>query len=599
MTFADSNRASIRVIRELPTEWAKTPSSGSTRDIRFTSSNLVANKETAVSDEIRADRMVSSIIETGATSSGELNFEFSAGSHDEFLAAFVLGGWSRPMTFDYFKGTAVSWTANNTITITGVDATGYFTVGRRIKTEGFNSKANNGYRTVSAVSYAGNNTTITTTEAGASPESGSVFSKVMDANDAIIMNNNKISVTMGGISSGGTNAFAPVIAANQLKVGQRIFLDFEASAANFDSYTVTFTGAGANGDTLTVSDGRDTRSYVLGTDLGVGANASGTASMFAAILNRDGARGDLAVKAIAAAGVVTVLILTNDAQSSVADTVDTGSEIAVSAKIPASAPNNRGYFTITALSDDALGLTPRLTAQAAGTPCTIKGSMLRNPGEVENITSQSFTMETAFNDVTQHFLMKGMRVGTYSLDVSSGSIVTGSMSFKGEETTTSTASTLKKAPYKVLDSTATEVVNATANVGNLVKDGAALSTAVQSITMEGDASLRDQMAVGSKFPSGIGTGRFNLTGTITAYFQDLTLYNDFINHATTSISWSFTDTDHNTYFFTIPALKITSDPISPEGIDQDVLENMEWTAFRDAATECMIQVDRFSSNKPL
>jgi len=155
------------------------------------------------------------------------------------------------------------------------------------------------------------------------------------------------------------------------------------------------------------------------------------------------------------------------------------------------------------------------------------------------------------------------------------------------------------APYVPLETTATEVMNSTTNVGNLTKNGAVLSTAVQSITLEGDASLRSQNAVGSKYARGIGTGRFQLTGTITAYFETLELYNHFLDHDTISIGFDFNDLDGNVYFYTIPALKLTADPISPTGIDEDIMEELEWSALRDPQTACQLQIDRFSSVFPV
>ena len=160
MTFADSNRASIRYIPESISAWGETPATGRSRLMRFTSSTLMGTKETTVSEELRADRMVSSVPEVQAGSEGEINFELSAGSQDDFLQAFLLGFWTRPMTFDYFKGLNVSWSANNTIRITGGDYTGYFDAGRRIKTEGFKTATNNGYFQIASASVVGLNPTI-------------------------------------------------------------------------------------------------------------------------------------------------------------------------------------------------------------------------------------------------------------------------------------------------------------------------------------------------------------------------------------------------------------------------------------------------------
>nr|WP_246712366.1 phage tail tube protein [Rhizobium rosettiformans] len=374
-----------------------------------------------------------------------------------------------------------------------------------------------------------------------------------------------------------------------------IFLDLPVSEITFDSYTVTFAAAATAGDKIIVNDGLNVIDFTAGREYQVGADELESAAAFALAVNQKRVAGNINAKAVAAAGVVTVYILSNHVNS---EASTTGAGITVGAKVAATAADARGFYKLTGVADDVLTVTPQIPTVAAPGVATIKGSMLRNPGDVEDITPQSFALEQSFNDVDKHFIQNGMRVGSFSLEVASGSIVTGAMNFMGKETQTVTASRLGKAPYTTLESTATEVMNATTNVGNLTKNGAILSTAVQSLSIEGDASLRNQNAVGSKFARGIGTGRFQLTGALTAYFEDLTMYNHFLNHDTISIGFDFKDQDSNVYYYTIPALKITSDPITPGGIDQDVLEEMEWSALRDAATRCMLQVDRFSSVLP-
>lgn len=601
MVFADSNRASIRYIAESIAAWGETPASGNTRFLRFTSSTLSANKETVVSDELRADRMVSSVPEVGATSEGEVNFELSAGSQDDFLQAFVLGFWTRPMSFDYFKGDTVAWTANDTITISGRDVSAYFTVGRRVKTEGFATDANNGYFEIAAINFTGGNTEIEVTTTTSVVEAGSSSTKVLDANDVIILNSSALRLGTAGasaIDSNGTNAFASAVAAGQIKAGQKIFVDLPVGAIAFDNHTVTFTGAGADGDQISIADGLQVKVLEAGVDYVTGVDESATAANFAAAVNKLRNQSGFNVKATAALGVVTVYSLDNNVNFGVVEVVEAGTVIAVSAKTVATDPDARGFFTVVNATDDVITVTPQIPTVAAPGVTTIKGSMLRNPGDVSEITPQSFTLQQSFNDVDKHFIQNGMRVGTFSLDVSTGAIVTGAMNFQGKETNVLQTDKLGLAPYTPLESTATEVMNATTNVGDLTKNGSLLASAVQSITIEGDASLRNQNAVGSKFPRGIGTGRFNLTGTMTAYFETLELYTDFLNHSTISIGWDFKDQDANVYYWTIPAIKITSDPVNPTGIDEDVVEEMEWSALRDAATQCMIQVDRFSSVIP-
>jgi len=599
VTFADSNRASIRYIAESTSAWGTIPADGKTRPLRFTSSSLTAQKETTVSDELRADRMVSSVPEVSASSEGEVNFELSAGSQDDFLQAFVLGFWTRPMTFDFFKGVNVSWIANNKLKIAGEDASGYFVPGRRIKVEGFVVNAvNNGYFDISAVDHVGADTEITVATTTSVVEAASSYTKVLDANDVLILNSSALRLGTAGastIDSNGGNAFASAIAAGQISVGQKLFIDLPVNTVTFDSFAVTVSAAGAAGDAVTINDGMNVVTVTAGVEYQVGASAEETAAALAQAINQKRVAGNLDAKAVAEDEVVTIYILTNHANSVVSSAA---AVFAVAAKTAATAPEARGFYTVTGISDDALVLAPKPPEVAAPGVVTIKGSMLRNPGEVADITPQSFTLEQSFNDVDKHFIQNGMRIGSFSLEVASGSIVTGTMNFMGKETQVLPSNRLGKAPYTALESTATEVMNATTNVGNLTKNGETLSTAVQSLTIEGDASLRNQNAVGSKFARGIGTGRFNLTGSMTAYFEDLTMYNHFLNHDTISIGFDFKDQDENVYFYTIPALKITSDPIAPSGIDQDVLEEMEWSALRDPATKCMLQVDRFSSVLP-
>lgn len=588
MSFADANRASIRVIEE--TTWGTTPSSGATREVRLTSSSLSAEKETVISDELRADRMVSAITEVSAMSSGDINFEHSAGAQDEFLAAFLMGAWTRPMSRDFFKGQTISVTGTNEVTVAGKDVTGYIEGGRRIKLAGFVNAENNGYFSVSSVALSGSDTVITLVENTLVAETGTVRVRLFDSNDVVVLNNTAIEATATGFA--GTGAFTAAIAAGQLKVGQKIFVE----GLGFE------TGSIAAADVLstlvvTISDGTNSAQLTAGTDYTVGVDAATDAAALAAAINaqRVKAVGAVNVKAVAAAGTVTVTNLNVTGGSITEDTADGNATVT---NFAGGVAGVRGTYTINSLSNDAIVTNPAPAGVvAAGAPVTIKGSMLRNPGSVDEIVQRKFTIETAFNDIGQYMVQDGMVPGTFSLEVATGSIITGTIGFQGRATQLRQSTVLGDAgSYTVLGSQTGEVMNATTNVGEIEKDGSTFGASIQSISISGEANLRQQAAVGSKFAKGIGAGRFNLTGSMTVYFEDEKLFNDFINHETVSLSFAVTDLDGQTEIFTIPAIKFSQDQIAPGGIDQDVFDNVEWTAFRDPTTECMIQIDRFSPN---
>ena len=596
ITSAESNRAVIRYIPEVV--WGTTPGSGNSQTMRITQSGLVASKNTKVSEELRADRMVPSIIEVGAMSGGDVDFEFSAGSNDVFFEHFLLGSWTKAMNFFQVKGAAVSITGVNTITIAGTDYVKWITAGQKLKLEGFLTRNNNTYVTVSGTPVFGSgNTTITVVETLV-VEGSSAYTKVLDAADVIVYAST-VTLTAGNtVSGGGANAFGA------LKVGQRVFID----GLGKETGTIVCSATDpAEGDVYTLYDNTNTVSFEIRTNSALVAAgnvwvpfsatpATLAASIAAAVMDQF-RKQTLRITGVAVTDTVT---LTNhnklggsitESSAGLTTTAFTGGSLTKSGIYTVnSVPTVDTFTTVETLSTDA---------NAATLKVVVKGSHLRNPGDYTQIVKRSLSVETGFTDVSKYFRVDGLRVGSFSLNVKSGELVKGKFGLKGRATTTSDTSALANTvSYTVFDTTVTEVFNATSNVGTVYKNGVALTTALTDITFTGDANLREQRAVGAKFPAGIGYGRFNLKGQVDAYFQDFTLYNDFINHATVSLAFNMEDVDHNTYWFGLPAVKFTSDPISPEGIDKDVMEKLNFEAQRDPNLQTMMTIDRFSSVYP-
>lgn len=609
---AESNRAVLRYLVEDNACWGVTPATGVSREMRITGSSLAAEKQTVISEEIRADRMVSDVIESAASTGGDIDAEFSAGTFDDFWQAFVLGLWTRPMTFDKFEGNIVSIEDNGGTTevkISGADYSAYFTVGRRIKTEGFISPVNNDYWQVASVAFAAGVTTVVTTGTTGVNESGRDYSRVLDANDVIVLKNTDIRAGTSGakaFDSNGNNAFASAIAAEQLVVGQKIYV----SGLGYETGTFAFGGQPTDGETVTINDGEKSVVFEFDDDsaftrgnvgVAIGGSAAATAANLQSAIMDQFWKKKIQCSASVSTTTVTVRNVHPDQVTNAATTaLSESTASAVTATTFSGASASSGVFTIVSLTDDVITVAEDVAtnANAGSLAVTIKGSHLRNPGNLSDITPQSFTVETGFTDVGQYFKSTGLRVGGIELSASSGELVTMSVSMMGKDTTTSPVSILGNSPYTPLASTATPVLNATTNVGSIYKNGELLATALQSIEIAGEAALREQRAVGSRFPAGIGTGRFNLTGTITSYFETMEMYDHFLNHDTISMAFDFKDNDSSVYWFTIPALKITSDPIAPGGIDQDILEELEWVAIRDASLNTMFMIDRFSSVIP-
>lgn len=85
MTLATSNRAQLRFIKE--TVFGTTPGAGNPNNLRMTGESLAFAITTDTSKEIRSDRQVTDLIQTGASSSGDVNFELSYNEFDPLLEA--------------------------------------------------------------------------------------------------------------------------------------------------------------------------------------------------------------------------------------------------------------------------------------------------------------------------------------------------------------------------------------------------------------------------------------------------------------------------------------------------------------------------------
>lgn len=604
--FADSNRARMRYIKAVD-GWGTIPVAGRTRELRYTGSSMTASKETATSEEIRADRMVSDIVEVGANSAGDVQIEFSAGSHDDFLESFMMGAWSRPMTFDSAKGLSLEIVDADTIYVKGRDVTDLFTVGRRIRAEGFVKVANNAYAEISAIAYdaANNRTEITVTGHTFESERGTAISAIFDANDVIVLNNTDIrfGTVAGEIDSNGTDAFASAIAAGNLLPGQKVFVE---SVLGAGTGSVTLAANPAPGSRITISDGKKALNFQFGgvesqtaIYITLGADVTETSANLAKAINTQRTLGALTASATAALGVTTVRNL-NGAGGQIIEALDTTNQITVATFAGGQAV--RGVYTLITVTDDVLAVSPAVpvNANADEVAVTIKGSMLRNPSRAEDIVPQDYVIETGFEDVSQYFITDGQRVGGFSYDFTSNQLLTGSFTFMGRGMTRQGTTKLgDETAYTVLPTTDTKVANSTVNVGAIIVDGEELSTALQSINLTGDNALRNQNAVGYKFPAGIGAGRMEISGSVNAYFADGALWDRFIEHKTVALAFPLTDGEGHRYEFTIPAVVFSTDNVNPAGGNQDIMEAMEWTAKRDAATACQIQIDRFSCVNPV
>ena len=260
---------------------------------------------------------------------------------------------------------------------------------------------------------------------------------------------------------------------------------------------------------------------------------------------------------------------------------------------------NNGYFQVSKTVDPTSSIitfegTP-LTIDATSESTTIAESAMLRMGT----TDQSFTIVKEFSDTSPvtYFTFVGMRVSSMSLSLAVGSILTGSFSFMGQTYTASTT-----APDGTLGNETpaltTSVMNSVGSIANIWFDGAdafGAGTFFSNLTLDVDGALRMQNAIGYLGSVGIGQGRFNVSGNISIYFKDLSVYNKYINDNSFKLAFSVQDTAGNAYIFSMGNVKLESATVTAGGSDQDVVIGATYRGSMDANTLTMLQIDRFAA----
>ena len=90
--MVDSSQTRLASIVEAT--YGTTPATPVFLEQRFTSEGLNANIENVVSNEIRADRNVSDLVQVGANAGGNVDFELSYGSFELWLESLMNSAWS-------------------------------------------------------------------------------------------------------------------------------------------------------------------------------------------------------------------------------------------------------------------------------------------------------------------------------------------------------------------------------------------------------------------------------------------------------------------------------------------------------------------------
>jgi hypothetical protein len=257
---------------------------------------------------------------------------------------------------------------------------------------------------------------------------------------------------------------------------------------------------------------------------------------------------------------------------------------------------DNGYYKITAHTDGVGEITvspaPPSTETPAAAAAEFHTGMIRN-----GTTQQSYSIEKRFDDTTAvtYQMFAGSVVAGLTQNYAVGDILTGSCEVLSKE------ATMDETGFTGLvdaASTANDVLNAVTNMKNILIDDVVSTQEYLTLTLDIGNNLRGQKAIGTLGNVGIGTGKLEVTGNISVYFESKSEMDKFNANTAFSLSFRLEDTAGNAYIYTFGKVKYESLSVQAGGENSDLVAEGTWRALLDTGTSSMIQIDRFQATYP-
>ena len=201
-------------------------------------------------------------------------------------------------------------------------------------------------------------------------------------------------------------------------------------------------------------------------------------------------------------------------------------------------------------------------------------------------TRRFSTFERLFGDITQYLRYTGCEINTMALKVAPNAMTTINFGVVGMGADAAAGSIIAGATY----SAATTGSAMDSFTGTITENGSEISVVTQ-LDINVDNGIEALFAVGSKPAVGVSIGRCTVSGTITCYFDSVTMFNKFIAETESDLECDVTDLAGNIYRWTLPRIKYNGAPpdVSGEG---PVTLAMPIQALYDTTAAATISVER-------
>jgi hypothetical protein len=202
-------------------------------------------------------------------------------------------------------------------------------------------------------------------------------------------------------------------------------------------------------------------------------------------------------------------------------------------------------------------------------------------------TPKFFSIEDYAADVDQARLFTGMAVSTMGVSLAPNQMVTTTFGMVGKDMTISGTQKTQTAASGAapFDSYSGDIA-----IGNVASSSAVAIVTGLDFTLTN--SFAPTFVIGDDSAPSLEYGRADIEGTLTAYFEDASLINRFLNETESELEVSVNDpTGSNAYTFLFPRIKINSADVGVDGPTSRII-NMSFVALYDATEGTNMKITR-------
>lgn len=205
------------------------------------------------------------------------------------------------------------------------------------------------------------------------------------------------------------------------------------------------------------------------------------------------------------------------------------------------------------------------------------------------VVRRSHTIERFFGDILSadkpYHRFAGVEFNTLQLKVNANAIVTATVGVVGKDLTLGTA-IITGATYNP----ATTTAQLDSFTGSLTEGGTTIGV-ITEIQLNLDNGLDTRFVVGSKTTLRPSIARSDVSGQITAYFENSALLEKFINESSSSMEFNLPDGAGNNLRFKLPRIKYSGGQPDVQG-EGPVMLSMPFQALLDTAAGSNIVLER-------